>query len=215
MQDTLIFIPYSPQGVRINLNFDLPVENNLQLGINGSNSDLFRNDNGAIFPYHISNITSITGTNAPLGYYYFFYDWEIEVQSCFSNVSQSNIYVNTISFSSDTLSICSGDSIQIGSNYYSSPGIYNDTLLTLNGCDSIINTNLLVGSSSVNSQNITICNGQSYTVGSNSYSVSGNYSDTITFGGCDSIINTNLVVLNSSGLQQTVYLCLGELLNWK
>ena len=210
LQDTLIFIPYSPQGVRINLNFDLPVENNLQLGINGSNSDLFRNDNGAIFPYHISNITSITGTNAPLGYYYFFYDWEIEVQSCFSNVSQSNIYVNTISYSSDTLSICSGDSIQIGSNYYSIPGIYNDTLSTTNGCDSIINTNLLVGSSSVNSQNITICSGQSYTVGSNSYSVSGNYSDTITFGGCDSIINTNLLVLNSSGLQQTVYLCSGE-----
>ena len=91
--------------MRENLNFDLPVENNLQLGINGSNSDLFRNDNGAVFPYNISNIVSITGTNASLGYYYFFYDWEIEVQSCLSNVSQSNISVNPISVSSDSISI--------------------------------------------------------------------------------------------------------------
>ena len=210
LQDTLIFIPYSPQGFRVNLNFDLPVENNLQLGINGSNSDLFRNDNGAIFPYNISNVISITGTNAPLGYYYFFYDWEIEVQSCLSNVSQSNIFVNPISVSSDSLSICSGDSILIGSNYYSSPGIYIDSLLTIGGCDSIINTSLFIGNSSTNNQNITICSGQSYTVGSNTYSISGNYSDTVTFGGCDSIINTNLTVLNTSGLQQSVYLCSGE-----
>ena len=149
-------------------------------------------------PYNISNIVSITGTNASLGYYYFFYDWEIEVQSCLSNVSQSNIFVNPISVSSDSLSICSGDSILIGSNYYSSPGIYIDTLITIGGCDSIINTSLFIENSSTNNQNITICSGQSYTVGSNTYSISGNYSDTVTFGGCDSIINTNLTVLNLS-----------------
>ena len=107
-----------------------------------------------------------------------------------------------------------GDNQVIGAEWdgilYDSSGIYTNIYSTTNGCDSIINTNLLVGSSSVNSQNITICNGQSYTVGSNSYSVSGNYSDTITFGGCDSIINTNLLVLNNTGYQQTISLCLGE-----
>ena len=56
LEDTVIFIPDSPNGVRIYLNFDLPVQNNMQLGINGSNTDLFRNSDGAIFPYDISNI---------------------------------------------------------------------------------------------------------------------------------------------------------------
>ena len=210
LQDTLIFIPYSPQGIRINLNFDLPVGNNLQLGVNGSNSDLFRNENGAIFPYNFSNCVSITGTNASLGYYYFFYDWEIEVQSCYSNISQSNISVNSISINYDTLSICLGDSVLVGSNYYYSAGIYNDTLLNSYGCDSVINTNLIVGSSSIINQNITICNGENYNVGSNSYSLNGNYSDTISFGGCDSIINTNLLVLNNSSFQQNINLCNGE-----
>ena len=210
LQDTLIFIPYSPQGVRINLDFDLPVENNLQLGINGINSDLFRNDNGAIFPYNISNIISITGTNAPLGYYYFFYDWEIEVQSCYSNISQSNIFVNPILTTNDSLSICNGDSIQIGTNYYYNAGNYSDTLNTVNGCDSIVYTNLSVGNSSYVSQNVTICFGENYSVGSNLYSVSGNYTDTITFGGCDSIIYTDLTVLNNSSYQQNVNLCNGQ-----
>ena len=210
LQDTLIYIPYSPQGVRVNLNFDLPVENNLQIGINGSNSDLYRNDNGAIFPYNISNCISITGTNASLGYYYFFYDWEIEVQSCYSNISQSNISVNNISINTDTVSICLGDSVLVGSNYYYSAGLYNDTLSNSFGCDSIINTNLIVGTSSIINQNITICNGENYFVGLNSYSISGNYSDTISFGGCDSIINTNLIVLPTSGVQQSLNLCNGE-----
>ena len=39
-----------------------------------------------LFPYNISNIISITGTNASAGYYYFFYDWEIEKESCVTNL---------------------------------------------------------------------------------------------------------------------------------
>ena len=210
IEDTLIFIPYSPQGTRVYLNFDLPVENNLQLGINGLNSDLFRNDNGAVFPYNISNIISITGTNASLGYYYFFYDWEIELQPCYSNISRSDVIVNSLSLFSDTFSICSGDTIQVGSNLYYNAGTYYDTLISINGCDSIINTNLIVGSSSIYTQNITICSGETFSVASNTYSISGSYTDTISFGGCDSIINTNLTVLNSSDLQQSLFLCNGD-----
>ena len=99
----------------------------------------------------------------------------------------------------------------VGSNYYFSAGLYNDTLSNSFGCDSIINTNLIVGSSSIINQNITICGGENYNVGSNSYFLSGNYSDTISFGGCDSIINTNLIVLPTSGIQQSVNLCNGEI----
>jgi len=44
--------------------------------------DLFRNDQGASFPYTYPGFLSVTGTNAgDDGYYYFFYDWEIK-KSC-------------------------------------------------------------------------------------------------------------------------------------
>jgi len=77
-----INISVAPNGTRVTLDFPLPVQNNLQLGINGQNSDMYRNNSGAVFPYNISNIVSITGTNAPAGYYYFFYDWEIREPVC-------------------------------------------------------------------------------------------------------------------------------------
>ena len=172
---------------------------------------MFRNENGAVFPYNISNCVSITGTNASLGYYYFFYDWEIEVQSCYSNISQSNISVNSISINYDTLSICLGDSVLVGSNYYYSAGIYNDTLLNSYGCDSVINTNLIINSSIYISNYDTICDGQSIIAGVNLYNQSGVYTDILTSStGCDSIINTNLLVLNNSSFQQNINLCNGE-----
>ena len=210
IQDTNIYIPYAPNGLRIYLNFDIPVANNLQLGIGGITTNLFRNDNGAVFPYDISNIISISGTNASLGYYYFFYDWEIELQSCYSNVSESQIIVNDTSYIQNIVNLCSGDSIQVGNNFYSNSGIFIDTLIKENGCDSIINTSLIVGLNTTINQSFTICYGSSISIGPNSYSVSGLYIDTIQFGGCDSIIITDLNVLDNTSYQQSFSLCNGE-----
>ena len=43
----------------------------------------------------------------------------------------------------DTISVCTGNSIFIHGNYYSPPNLVIDTLIDVNGCDSIINTTLL------------------------------------------------------------------------
>ena len=58
----------------------------MQLGVSqGSlyNSGLYRNSTGAIFPYDIGPLITITGTSAQSGssYYYFYYDIEVDV-SC-------------------------------------------------------------------------------------------------------------------------------------
>ena len=50
---------------------------------------------------------------------------------------------NSISLT-NTVSICFGDSITLGSNTYSQTGIYTDVFTAVNGCDSIITTNLNV-----------------------------------------------------------------------
>lgn len=53
----------------------------------GSAMDLYRNTAGAVFPYSISGLISITGTDAASNngtnaYYYYFYDWEISTTTC-------------------------------------------------------------------------------------------------------------------------------------
>jgi len=69
------------------LNFQVPIGNNMQLGISNGNSDLYRNNAGAIYPYNIGSVMNITGTSAGSpGYYYFYYDIEVVVP-CDNTVS--------------------------------------------------------------------------------------------------------------------------------
>lgn len=74
-----------PDGIsRVNLNFDLSPGLQYELGIEGF-TNLFRNNAGAAFPYTLGGVLSITGTNAgSSGYYYFFYDWELQGEPCIS-----------------------------------------------------------------------------------------------------------------------------------
>ncbi len=97
--------------------------------------------------------------------------------------------------SSSTVALCSGQTITVGSNVYSSTGNYVDTLATINGCDSIRTTNLTVSPIYSTSQSPVICAGQSITVGTSVYATSGTYTDTLSsFSSCDSIVTTNLSV---------------------
>ena len=68
----------------IDLNFEVPVGNDMQLGVaQGAlqNVGLYRNNASASYPYDIGsaiNITSSSASSAPYGYYYFYYDIEVE-----------------------------------------------------------------------------------------------------------------------------------------
>ena len=58
-----------------------------------------------------------------------------------------------------------------------------------------VNGILVPGLASYSNQNVNICSGQSYTIGSSSYSTPGTYVDTIVNNlGCDSIVSTTLNV---------------------
>ena len=62
------------------LNFYVPIATNMQLGVSSSYSDLYRNDENAVYPYNIGNVINITGSSARQpGYYYFYYNIEVEV----------------------------------------------------------------------------------------------------------------------------------------
>ena len=64
----------------LTLNFEVPIGNDFQLGVSQGNSELYRNNASAVYPYIIGSVMSITNSSAGSpGYYYFYYNIEIEV----------------------------------------------------------------------------------------------------------------------------------------
>ncbi|HIN39837.1 MAG TPA: hypothetical protein EYM84_06160, partial [Flavobacteriales bacterium] len=98
--------------------------------------------------------------------------------------------------------ICGGDSVLLGGMYQFVTGVYDDSLMTNNGCDSIIRTDLFVDTVSgyimVNSADI--CNGDSVLFQNNYYNSTGTYYDSLQTHLCgrDSIYIFNLTVYNNT-----------------
>lgn len=118
LQSAVVNVPAGAS--RITLNFAVPVGTNLQLGTAGG-SNMYRNQSGAVYPYTLAGIVSITGYDVNSGPgYYFFYDWEVAA-SCSSaraiataTINPSTPVANAIS-SADT-SICAGASAVFTAN---------------------------------------------------------------------------------------------------
>ena len=97
-------------------------------------------------------------------------------------------------------SICEGDNYTVNGNVYDSTGTYIDSLLTINGCDSIVTLNLTVinnlSSSSIDShiacEMFTWIDGVTYTSSNNTALYVLNNS-----AGCDSVITLNLIINNN------------------
>jgi gliding motility-associated-like protein len=93
-------------------------------------------------------------------------------------------------------SICAGTSFAFGNQNLTQSGQYSQTLQTVNGCDSIVNLNLIVNPVLSSSQNISICQGETYSFLGQNLTSAGSYSQTLqTTNGCDSIVNLNLTLL--------------------
>ena len=140
--------------------------------------------------------------------------WFVYSQNDWTNIGFHNTCIcdsSTNSYYSITDTVCNGLSITVGNSIYDSTGIYSDTLLAFNGCDSIITTNLTVLSASISSvtNNITICDGDSVVVGNNVYYNSGSFTDVLlNSSGCDSTIITNLTVQTPT--YQEITICDGD-----
>jgi len=118
----------------------------------------------------------------------------IAANGCDSTVT-TNLTVNPALSTSQTIVRCAGESVTVGVNTYSTSGVYTDILIAANGCDSTVTTNLTVNPAISGSQTIVRCAGESITVGLNTYSISGIYTDVLTAAnGCDSTVTTNLTV---------------------
>ena len=122
-----------------------------------------------------------------------------------------NLFVNqNIEVTIDE-TICTGDSLILGMNTYFQSGTYIDTLIASGGCDSIITLNLSVLDELVTDLSDTICEGDSAVIGTTTYLVSGQYSQTfLANSGCDSIVNLELVVIPHRDTLIEAHICVGE-----
>jgi len=126
----------------------------------------------------------------------------------------SNLICNPTT-STTTATICEGDTYFFEGNNLTIAGNYSVTLQAVDGCDSIINLNLIVAPVVSSSIGASICSGITFNFNGQQISVPGNYADTLTAAtGCDSIVNLSLTILSpvtSSG-NQTI--CFGDSVNF-
>lgn len=133
------------------------------------------------------------------------------LNSCTGTVTSANISVavNAVSIQVSTVTICGTDSILLGGEYQSMSGIYTDSLVDVNGCDSIIVTDLTVHQSAIgNGGSIIGCD--SALSNGNWYFTSQTIIDTLLAGassGCDSIVSTTLVINNSITVYDSLEAC--------
>lgn len=146
----------------------LPIGNNYQLKLaTGSVANLFRTNSGVSYPYNVGGCVNIKNSSAGTGFYYWFYNWEVQKENCNSGIVPVNVVVNptpTVNLSVATLSVCpdnglvqltgspaggtfSGNGVNgttfdpsIGSGNYQVQYAYTDT----NGCKDSAQVNLFV-----------------------------------------------------------------------
>lgn len=122
-----------------------------------------------------------------------------------------NLNVLSSSFTSLQAEICQGDTFSFNGNKLTATGIYTDTLVAANLCDSIITLDLNVSPLSFTTLNKTICEDSFYFFDGKKLKTSGTYFDTLlATNSCDSIVTLNLTVMPKTfgTLNQTI--CQGD-----
>ncbi len=116
----------------------------------------------------------------------------------------------------DTLSICSGDTLEWQGEYYYTQGNYEKLFQTVKGCDSIYYLNLNVKSSYNFEEKLSICEGDSLEWQGKFYKKSGNYKKKYqTIYGCDSIYNLTLEVNENYYIEEEISVCQEEIIEWQ
>ncbi len=132
------------------------------------------------------------------------------------SVINTIVTVNPVVTGNAQVSICAGDSILLGGAYQNAQGIYVDTLQTAAGCDSIVNTTLILIQPTMGTTTASICLGDSILLGGSYRGNAGTYVDTL-FGaaatGCDSLLFTSLSIITPSTGVDTVYICSDDVIN--
>lgn len=157
------------------------------IACNGSTTQVTFNVNGGTAPYSGNSPVTVSAGS---------YTYTVTDANNCSVTETITISQPTAIVSSQTITLCNGQSLSVGSNTYTTSGTYIDVLQSqVNGCDSTLTTELTILTAITHTQNVTLCFGEVLSVGSNIYNASGTYTDVLTASnGCDSTLTTVLVI---------------------
>ncbi len=73
-----------------------------------------------------------------------------------------------VNYTAQSFAICNGDTVYVGASAYTTAGVFNDTLVAANGCDSIMETTITFKTiptlASLTASSTTICEGENSTL---------------------------------------------------
>lgn len=112
----------------------------------------------------------------------------------YSGGTIDNTVVINQSYEADIdVDICFGDSLFLEGDWQTTTGLYVDTYTAVNGCDSVINTNMTVLAQNTITVDTLICQGDSVLVDGIYEKDPGAYAEVLTAAnGCDSVVNYNI-----------------------
>lgn len=115
-----------------------------------------------------------------------------------SNWLKAQSFFRTAATTLDTAEACEIFRSPSGKYTWTKSGVYNDTLLTPMGCDSVITINLTIKKNTFRNLSIYACNSYTSPSGANTWTKSGTYKDYLkNYQKCDSIITIFLKIGNS------------------
>ena len=141
---------------------------------------------------YIDTLTSVGGCDSVVTLYL---NIELEIQSSLS------------------ATICSGETYTFGTQALTTSGTYQELFTAANGCDSVVILYLFVNPAIENNMGVTICQGQSYTLGAQTLTTSGEYTESYTTAsGCDSLVRVFLTVTDPTDTNYVTQICEGDTL---
>ncbi|MEO0899872.1 MAG: T9SS type A sorting domain-containing protein [Bacteroidota bacterium] len=129
---------------------------------------------------------------------------------CDSTVTLT-LNVNPSFNTTDVATICQGESFTFGTQTLTTAGQYTEVFTSENGCDSTVTLTLNVNPTFNTTDNVQICQGDTYTFGTQTLNASGTYTEVFTSqAGCDSTVTLTLNVVPQINVSVTETICDGE-----
>jgi len=123
----------------------------------------------------------------------------------------TNLTIRNPVSASATVTLCAGDSVFAGGDYQTTAGVYSDTFLASNGCDSILLTSVIVNDTFRTNISVYLCPGDSAYADGAWQTAPGAYSDDLLSAhACDSTVVTTVFINSFIQVQSDVPLCEGD-----